>query len=124
MSKRKTQSASILTGISTLFTTAKSISNTFDLFGAKKRDREARLASLRAKYRDEGLVQALMNGQFWQGQTASQLKDALGDPHAKDDVLLKSRKREIWKYRPIGVNRYSLRITLDDDLVAGWVEKN
>lgn len=124
MAKRKTQGASILTGISTLFTTAKSISSAFDLFGAKKRDREARLASLRAKYRDEGLVQALMKGQFWQGQTASQLKDALGDPQAKDDVQLKSRKREIWKYRPIGVNRYSLRITLDDDLVASWVEKN
>jgi hypothetical protein len=124
MAKRKTQGASILTGISTLFITAKSISKALDLFGTKKRSRNARLAYLRAKYNDEGMVQALMNGQFWQGQTSGQLKDALGYPHAIDDVQLKSRKREIWKYRPIGVNRYSLRITLDDDLVACWVEKN
>jgi hypothetical protein len=124
MAKRQAQGASILTGISTLFSAAKSVSTAFDLFGTKKRSRDERLAYLRAKYRDEGIIQALINGQFWQGQTASQLADALGDPHAIDDVQLKSRKREIWKYRPIGVNRYGLRITLDDDLVAGWVEKN
>jgi hypothetical protein len=124
MGKRKAKNASVLTGISTLFTTAKSVSDTFDLFGTKKRKRDLRLALLRNKYRDEELVQALMNGQFWQGQTASQLADALGDPEAIDNVQLKSRKREIWKYGSTGINRYSLRITLDDDLVATWVEKN
>jgi hypothetical protein len=124
MAKRKAKGASVLTGISTLFTTAKSVSDTFDLLGTKKRSREERLARLRAKYKEEDLVQALMNRQFWQGQTASQLTDALGAPNAIDNVQLKSRKREIWKYEPTGVNRYSLRITLDDDLVATWVEKN
>jgi hypothetical protein len=40
-----------------------------------------------------------------------------------DRKLLKTMKREIWKYNPRGVNRYGLRITLDNDIVSGWDHK-
>ena len=86
--------------------------------------RAARLAFLRAKYGDENIVQRIMRRNYWQGQTADQLRDSLGNPSAVDKNLLKTRKREVWKYQPTGVNRFRLRITLDDDVVVGYGHKD
>ena len=86
--------------------------------------RANRLAYLRAKYGDENIVQRIMRRNYWQGQTAEQLRDSLGNPSAVDKNLLKTRKREVWKYQPAGVNRYRLRITLDDDVVVGYGHKD
>ncbi len=88
------------------------------------RKRAKRLAYLRAKYRDEVVVRNIMDRRFWPGQTAAQLYDSLGRPASVDNNLLKTRKREIWKYHPSGVNRYRLRITLDNDVVVSWDQKN
>jgi hypothetical protein len=85
--------------------------------------RQARLAYLRGKFGDEQIVQAIMAGRLWEGQTAEQLRESLGRAAAVDDNLLKTRKREVWKYEPSGVNRYKLRITLDNDVVVGWDHK-
>lgn len=86
--------------------------------------RAARLAYLRTKYGDEIIVQKIMQRRFWQGQTMEQLQDSLGNPVSKDNGLLKTRKREVWKYQPSGRNRYRLRITLDNDVVVAWDQKN
>jgi hypothetical protein len=86
--------------------------------------RAARLSYLRAKYQNEDIVQKIMRRTFWEGQTTEQLRDSLGNPPSKDDNLLKTRKREVWKYHPNGRNRYRLRITLDNDLVVAWDQKN
>jgi uncharacterized membrane protein len=83
----------------------------------------ARLAHLRNKYQDEEIVQRIMRRTFWQGQTSDQLLESLGNPKDIDRKLLATRKREAWKYNPRGVNRYGLRITLDNDIVAGWDQK-
>jgi thiol:disulfide interchange protein len=88
------------------------------------RKRAARLAYLRSKYGDEAIVQGIMRRTFWQGQTMEQLQDSLGAPPSVDNNLLKTKKREVWKYQPNGVNRYRLRITLDNDVVVGWDQKN
>ncbi|AKE51636.1 hypothetical protein [Kangiella geojedonensis] len=79
--------------------------------------------ALMLKYQDEELVEALIKRSFWQGQTAEQLLDSLGQPHDIDQKVLKSKKREVWKYNHQGGNRYGLRITLDNDQVAGWDQK-
>lgn len=84
-----------------------------------KKRREALLN----KYQDKELVEALMRQTFWQGQSAGQLVDSLGRPHDIDQKLLKTKKKEVWKYDHQGGNRYGLRITLDDDLVVGWDQK-
>ena len=86
----------------------------------KRRWVAARLAYLRSKYKDERVVQAVFAQKYWQGQTAEQLLDSLGNPVAIDDKLLKTRTREVWKYERQGVNRYRLRITLDNDEVVAW----
>ncbi len=75
------------------------------------------------KYQDPGLVEALMARRIWQGQTAEQVLDSLGEPHDVDQKLLKTKKKEVWKYNHQGANRYGLRITLDDDQVIGWDQK-
>jgi|SRR5208283_203981 len=85
---------------------------------------KARLAYLRDKYKDEAIVHRIIRHLFWEGQTSEQLVDSLGNPASVDHKMLKTRKREIWKYDRQGVNRYALRITLDEDTVVGWDQKS
>ena len=86
--------------------------------------RQKRIELLLDRYGDEQIVQRIMNRHFWQGQTAQQLLDSIGNPLSVDKKTMASRKREIWKYNSIGRKRYALRITLDNDVVIGWDQKN
>ncbi|MFK2918962.1 DUF2845 domain-containing protein [Dyella koreensis] len=85
--------------------------------------KQQRLAYLREKYQDEDIVQKVFAGEFWRGQTEEQLRDSLGAPVAIDNKLLKTMTREVWKYQPSGVNRYRLRITVENGRVAAWDQK-
>ncbi len=76
-----------------------------------------------AKYQDKETVNNIISRQFWQGQTAEQLIDAIGAPEDIDVKVLKTKKKEIWKYDHQRGNRYELRITLDNDIVVGWDQK-
>lgn len=84
---------------------------------------KARLAYLRRRYADEEAVQRIMKRSLWQGQTSDQLVDSLGEPADVDRQVLKTKKKEIWKYVHQGGNRYGLRVTLEDDVVVGWDRK-
>jgi hypothetical protein len=86
--------------------------------------RQRRLEYLREKYGDEEIVQRIMRHRFWQGQTAEQLRDSVGNPVRVDNKVMATRTREVWKYNPTGQNRYGLRVTLDDGIVIGWDQKN
>jgi hypothetical protein len=94
------------------------------LIGLKVYQSRARLAYLRNKYGNEAIVQGIIQHHFWEGQTSEQLVDSIGNPASVDQKVLKTRKREIWKYNRQGVNRYGLRITLDGDIVVGWDQKS
>ena len=85
---------------------------------------EARRAELQRKYASEAIVGRIINGDVWQGQTAEQLRDSLGPPVDVDERVLKSKTRHVWKYRPIGTRRFSLRVTLENDAVVGWDDKS
>lgn len=89
----------------------------------KAGQKRKRRALLMEKYQDEELVESLMSQTVWQGQTAEQLLDSLGSPHDIDQKILKTKKKEVWKYDHQGSNRYGLRITLDNDHVVGWDKK-
>ena len=125
--KRKTGIAAEFSGffsfLRDIFRIANALARKADVFGTRRQLQEARLAYLRDKYKDEALAWRIFKNEFWEGQTAIQLTDSLGTPAAKDDLLLKTRKREIWKYNQTGRNRYGLRITLDDDRVVAWDQK-
>jgi len=86
--------------------------------------KERRLSYLREKYGDEEIAQNMMNQNIWQGQTAGQLLDSIGQPEDIDNKVLKTKKKEIWKYQNRGGNRYGLRITLENDEVVGWDQKS
>ena len=79
---------------------------------------------LYSKYQDSEIVDRIMSKTIWKGQTAEQLQDTLGAPAAVDEKLLKTKKKEVWKYGRMGANRYSTRITLDNDIVTGWDVKS
>lgn len=90
---------------------------------AKKKAIEARRTALLAKYGDEQVVERIMNRVLWQGESREQLNDSLGAPVDTDEKVLKKCRREVWKYYQTGVNRFGLRITLEDGVVVGWDEK-
>lgn len=79
--------------------------------------RQKRIQLLLGKYGDQEIVDRIMRGGLWQGQTAQQLVDSLGSPLNIDRKIMATRKREIWKYAQTGRGRYALRITLDNDVV-------
>jgi hypothetical protein len=82
-----------------------------------------RLEYLRAKYRDEDVVQQILRKAYWQGQTAEQLHDSLGSPADVDKKILKTKSKETWKYDRRGVNRFGLRIIVENGVVVGWDKK-
>lgn len=75
------------------------------------------------KYRDEKLVESLLGGYFWKGQSTDELKDSIGDPIRIERQVLKTKTKEIWKYCEYGVRRYRLRITIEENRVVSWVQK-
>ena len=93
-------------------------------FWFKHDKKQKRLLYLRGKYANEEVVQKIFQGYFWQGQSEAQLLDALGSPVAVDHKLLKTKTRDVWKYRHQGGNRFGLRITVEDGYVTGWDQKN
>ena len=82
-----------------------------------------RLEYLRAKYKDEDVVQKIVAGYIWQGQSEEQLRDSLGEPVAVDRAVLKTKTKETWKYHQSGTNRFGLRITVENGHVIGWDKK-
>ena len=80
----------------------------------------AKRVRLMMKYKNDELVESLMQESFWRGQTADQLRDSLGEPLDIDQKVLKTKLKEVWKYQELGKNRYALKITLDDGVVVDW----
>jgi hypothetical protein len=85
----------------------------------KKKKKEALLK----RYGDPEIVERIMLGRFWQGQTQEQLIDSLGRPLDIDERVLKTKTKEIWKYNKTGANRYGLRVILENGVVVGWNQK-
>ena len=61
---------------------------------------------------------------FWTGQTEEMLAESLGPPVAVDKQVLKTKRKEIWKYGETKKNQFSLRITLENGRVVSWDQKS
>ena len=72
------------------------------------------------KYGDAEIAQRMMKGIIWQGETREQLLESLGKPVDTDEKVLKTKTKEIWKYRRTARNRFGLKVTLDDGVVVAW----
>lgn len=79
-----------------------------------------RRGRLMKKYRNEGLVNKIMEESCWQGQTEVQLFDSLGKPSAFEEMVMKTKAIETWKYNKIGKDEYALMVVLEDGVVIGW----
>jgi len=75
---------------------------------------------LAERYGDPEIARRIMRGVIWQGETQEQLLESLGQPKDIDKKVLKTKTKEIWKYRPTARNRFGLKVTLDDGVVVGW----
>jgi hypothetical protein len=84
---------------------------------------DERRAALLQKYGNPEVVEKIMSGSVWQGQSAEQLRDSLGEPLDIGERVLKKNTRHTWKYERTGVNRFALRITLENGVVVGWDDK-
>ena len=85
---------------------------------------QGRRAALFAKYQNWDVVNGIMEGRYWKGQSAAQLIDSLGPPVDRDLKALKNKDVLVWKYHQTGKNRYRLRITLEDNVVVSYEEKS
>jgi len=95
----------------------------FGFYYFRNQKKAKRKADLLLKYGDANLVEKILKGSIWAGQTKDELLDALGQPEGVDSKLMKTRSREIWKYTRKGKNRFGLRVTLDNGRVATWDSK-
>jgi hypothetical protein len=88
---------------------------------SKKQHRKA----LAQKYgSDLEIFERIIGGTVWMGETAEQLTDSIGYPVAVDRKILKTKIKEIWKYDHLGNNRFAMRVTLENDIVVGWDQKD
>lgn len=69
-------------------------------------------------------VEKIMSRSVWEGQTEDELIDSLGEPIEVDQKILKTKSKEIWKYKKTGKGRFGLRVTLENNRVVGWEIKD
>jgi len=87
----------------------------------RRRPTARRRRELIQKYGNPELVERIMRRAYWQGQTAGQLHDSLGAPRTREEELLETMTREVWRYAPLDEARcYAVRITLENGLVVRW----
>jgi hypothetical protein len=93
------------------------------VFVARALAKRSRYARLLAKYGDETLVDALLTQTIWQGMTAEQLRDSWGEPASVEQKVMKTKVKEVFKYKPVGKNRFRDKVTLEDGVIVGWDQK-
>ncbi len=80
-----------------------------------------RIRRIQTKYQaTPDILADILDQVIWEGESEDQLLDSIGKPHDVQRLARKTKHKEIWKYGHEGGNRYRLRITLDDHVVASW----
>jgi hypothetical protein len=87
-----------------------------------ERVRQERWAYLVARFGDS-LARAIWDGVLIQGMPEECLTEFLGVPEAADQKVMKERRSSTLKYRPLGGNRFGLRVHIENGRVVGWEEK-
>jgi hypothetical protein len=95
----------------------------FSRHQASKRRKE-RLLALAERFGSEDVAQDIMLQKFWSGQTEEMLVESLGPPAEVDKQVLKTKRKEVWKYGETRKNQFSLRITLENGRVVSWDQKS
>lgn len=97
-----------------------------------KRDRERQIQNVRdrrkrglmEKYNHcdhiDDIVENIMEGKIWMGQTKEQVLDSIGHPAEIDEKMYKNKTKEVFKYDLSFDHLYHTRITLENSEVVGW----
>jgi Flp pilus assembly protein TadB len=85
--------------------------------------KKKRLRYLEQKYVNKKKVEKIINREIWQGETADQLIDSIGNPEVVDDKNLKTQKKAVWKYGRRGSKGYNLIVNLEKGIVVNWEGK-
>jgi hypothetical protein len=88
----------------------------------QERQRQERWKSLCDRYGEENAAK-IWSGNLWLGCTTDMMLEILGQPLAVDEKVLKTKTKHTYKYRPTGVNRYALRVFVENSQVIGWEDK-
>jgi outer membrane protein assembly factor BamE (lipoprotein component of BamABCDE complex) len=83
----------------------------------------ARRKALLEKYHDDAIVDRILSRSVWEGMTRDQIVDALGAPSTIDNGMQRRKVLQVFKYHPDGVDRYRLRVNLEDGVVTGWQQR-
>jgi hypothetical protein len=84
---------------------------------------KARRDRIYVKYGRTEIAERIIGKTVWVGETEDQLRDSFGAPVDIDEKVLKTKRKQIWKYAHRGGNRYGLRFTVENGIVVGWDEK-
>ncbi len=85
-----------------------------------KKIAKLRAEKIRLKYADQGIAQKIIDRTIWVGMTGEMLKDAYGEPLKVDQKVMKSKVREVWKYRQLTKTQYGTKITIENNVVTSW----
>lgn len=89
----------------------------------EQRQRAARWSHLCGKY-GEDMARRVWTGRLWLECPIDAMIEMLGPPAGVDEKVLKTKTKHTYKYRPTGVNRYDLRVFVEEDRVVGWEDKS
>ena len=84
-------------------------------------ERDAKRARLGAVH-DAPTVERLMRGQLAKGDTEAMVLEARGEPAAREERNVASRKHATWKYGQVGTGRFTGRVIFEDGRVDRWVD--
>jgi len=93
-----------------------------DAAAAEEAARQARANELLQRFGAEN-TRKILDGQLWVGATSDMVMAMLGPPPWKEERILKTKTKTIYKYFQTGLNRFALRVTLDDGVVVKWEDK-
>jgi hypothetical protein len=73
-----------------------------------------------ARYGSADIAHRIIAGKVWQGMTRDQLRDAWGEPEDRDEQVLKTKTKEVWKYGRTSRTRFAQKVFIEDEVVTGW----
>lgn len=85
--------------------------------------RKARRDGIYLKYGHNETAEKIIGKVIWVGETSEQLSDSLGQPVDIDENVLKTKRKETWKYYQKSTNRFGLKVKVENGIVVGWDEK-
>jgi hypothetical protein len=91
--------------------------------GASRRAPTPISPTVKTNYAARAPAAVVIGQNLWQGQTEDQLRESLGRPAVIDTQLLKTKRKEIWKYYERRKGQYGLRVTLENGRVVAWDKK-